>query len=339
MPRADQVPPIAERLSKFLPPSLGTLFGQPDEEAVQVHSPPAGFIPGAHAAPELCTLLDRYAPDVIPKTALTEVKVDGIRALHIAGRIYTREGSTFEAAEHCLPLLHNLERWYGKPMFFDGEYVEDGGIEATLAAFRSRKGNGVLWLFDAVPFDEWQSGKPSRETLFQRKTLLRRALAAVTRNQPSNVGYLENSGPMNASAIEARARSLWASGFEGLVIKAADSFYCRKRTCDWLKLKLRTVTPMVIVDVVGCSHKVEVVKGNERKTVEQMRAKALLVRLPSLAADGRPQRPVKLPVRGGLAETLWRRRGDLVGTTCEVEHSGFTGAGNPREAELKKVTI
>jgi hypothetical protein len=333
-------------LSKLLPPSLGTLFGQPldtVEDRPTLPQPPAN-LPGAHAAPELCCIVDRYDEALLSRDSLAEVKIDGIRCLYIAGRLWTREGSPFEAAEHCLPILRQMEQAIGVPMFFDGEYVEEAGLEATISAFRSRVGNGCLWLFDAVPFSEWQSGQPSRDTLERRKARLRSTLLHVTGGQRGIcVGYVEHITPINGRLVEAYSRDLWSAGYEGLVVKSASSRYVRKRTCDWMKVKLRTVSTMQVVDVVGTRRKVECVAGDRRFVEERECAKALLVRLPGRAVvagrRGPPCRPLRLSVPpGGLSETIWQNRGYLMNEgSVEVEHAGFTGAGNPREPVLKNI--
>ena len=332
------------KLSKLLPPSLGTLFGHPFEAAEErpiVKAYPA-TIPGARNAAELCCIVDQYRPDLLPRDAIAEVKIDGHRCLYIAGHLWTREGSPFEAAEHCLPILRGMEAQYGVPMVFDGEYVEDGGLESTLAAFRSKKGNGCLWLFDAVPLDQWQSGRASRQTLILRKLNLRDCLMKVTeRRSGVPVGYIEHVQVKSPADVEARAQDVWRAGFEGIVVKAAGSFYLRKRTCDWMKVKLRTVSTMDVVDVVGCERDVEVVEGDKRIVERRRCAKTLLVRLPGHDGKRPVGRVCKVPIEaGGLSETLWQHRGDLMnGGTVEVEHAGFTGAGNPREAILKSVNV
>jgi ATP-dependent DNA ligase len=323
-------------LSKLLPPSLGTLFGQPFEKIdsrMPLPNPPAN-LPGAHTAPELCCIVDQYRPDLLPKDAIAEVKIDGMRSLHIAGRLWTREGSPFEAAEHCLPILRAMESDYGQPMFFDGEFIEDGGLESTIAAFRSRKGSGCLWLFDAVPFDEWKAARPSRLPLLKRKRRLRDVLLRVTEYRSDvPVGYVEHVTPLDERLVELYARDLWAGGFEGLVVKSGCSRYLRKRTCDWMKVKIRSVSTMQVVDVVGCTR-------NNREE-----AKALLVRLPgrdmTAGKLGQPCKPIRLSIApGGLSETLWQRRADLMdGGKVDVEHAGFTGGGNPRDPVLKSVHI
>lgn len=332
---------MTNRMSRFLPASLGSMFGQPldkVEKRSTLPDPPAN-LPGAYASPELCCIVDQYVADHLQGDSIAEVKLDGIRCIYIAGRLWTREGSAFEAAEHCLPWLAAIEASYGRPMVFDGEYVEDGGLEATIAAFRRRKGNGVLWLFDAVPFDEWKSGQPSRKVLRARKVDLGLHLARATAGRRDvSVGFIDHRDVATPAEVEKAAQDLWALGYEGLVVKGAGTRYVRKRTADWMKVKLRTVSNMVITDVLGCKRKVEVVENGHRVQVEQDQAKALLVRHPCALGD-RPGTSVRIAVpAGGLAATIWEKRIKLVGGTCQVEHAGFTGAGNPREAVLKSIS-
>jgi len=324
-PFGRDVPPMAKDLSHILPPSLGSLFGQapePVERAPVKASPPAS-IPGAFNAPELCSLLEGWTPGLHPARAGVEVKLDGIRCLYIAGQLYTREGSPMECASHCLAWLRGIEANMGTPMFFDGEYVEEGGLEATLSAFRSRKGNGCLWLFDAVPLDQWKSGKPSRAILRDRKEKLRKAVKATTAGRSDcAVGYIEHVD-IGRDQVEDECLRLTRLGYEGLVIKNLDAPYFRKRNSEMLKVKLRCVSKLLVVDVAGCRR-----NGREE-------AKALIVRLPGKHGQ-QAHSTIKVPVpAGGAAETAWRVRADLIGEMVDVEHCGFTGAGNPREAVLK----
>lgn len=306
-------------LSKFLPMSLGGLFGQaPEASATIAKRMPPLTIPGAYNAPELCLLLDPWRADLAPSDAVAEVKLDGIRSLYAAGQQFTREGTPMECASHCLPILQQVERALGEPMFFDGEYLEEGGVEATLSAFRARRTGGVLWLFDAVPFTEWRSGNASRLGLVARKRRLRRAMEEVgCFVGESPVGFVEAT-PVRPQDVEAYTQDLWAAGYEGAVIKSAASRYVRKRTCDWMKVKACTVTSMIVVDLLGTN----------RNGVET--AGSVVARL----EGNPPTRPVRIPVHGAIAATLWKRRSYVVGQRVPVTHAGFTGGGQPREARI-----
>lgn len=314
-------------LSKFLPPSLGTLFdvapgADRPTSTLTVNQDDARMIDGAFAAPELCLAVEDYDKALHPRRAFEEVKLDGIRCLHIGGALYTREATPFHAASHCLPVLHDLQSAYGEPMFFDGEYVEEGGFEPTLAAFRRKVGQGVLWLFDAVPLREWKSGRPSRERLENRKEQMIDMARRVQGNQ--HVGMVGHN-LVQADQVAPRAEELWGAGYEGLVVKDANSHYVRKRSSDWMKLKQVHTTDLVVVDVIG-----GVVAGRET-------CKALLVR--GKAFKGAPPRPTRLShgIAGQAADRLWQMRDQVRGGLVEVEHNGWTGAGNLRSPRFLRI--
>lgn len=312
-----------------LPASLGRLFGQPPEAPISHPRRNAAEIDGALAAPELCQLAEAFDDRRMPAHALGQVKIDGIRCLYIGGALYTREGQPLDAANHCLPMLRAIEEAFGCPMFLDGEYVEDGGLEATIAAFRSGKGAGVLWLFDAVPLMQWKSGQPSAKLFGQRVRDLGEAFDAARNGwgdnpAPHAVGFIEPAD-LGGQAINAYAlaESLWANGYEGLMVKDARAPYIRGRSRAWQKMKRLSKSRAIVVDVLG---------GTRRG---QATATALLCRL-----DGDPpSRAFKVPCLGTVGHAVWLARNELAGEAIEFEHKGFTGGGNPREPRLLTVTV
>src|SRR3546814_2766686 len=102
-------------------------------------------------------------------------KQNGVRALALQGRIVTREAVPLDCALHCADAIRHIEREYGEPMVIDAEYVEAGGLGATLSAMRRGEGAGMLFLFDAVPYREWQVNRfttPLRARLDRKSTRL-----------------------------------------------------------------------------------------------------------------------------------------------------------------------
>lgn len=208
------------------------------------------LIPGAAIAPELCMLpTDTSEADIASlRQVVVQLKVDGIRALWIGGRILTREGTPFDAALHCEPALARLEAAFGEPMMFDGEYVEEEGFDATVTAFKRREGNGVLWLFDAIPMHEWR-GEFRQPALNQVQRLERLRTHLLAADSPF-VGMLDHWVLSGHQAI-AKARELWAEGYEGIVIKAVGATYHRDRTNTWQRLKRVFTVDAPIVDVIA----------------------------------------------------------------------------------------
>ncbi len=204
---------------------------------------PAQPISGAYAAPELCMLVTQpprlvyqkpltYA-DGSPVGWLVQVKHDGIRALCIGDQLVTREGTPFNAAMHCMSELQQLAEAYGMPMMFDGEYLEQGGLNATLSAFRSGRGKGCIFLFDAIPLADWRGGE-CNVPLKRRLDLLEAHLSRSVYHHIKPVPYMpmiENHRIMDIARIG------WSAGQEGLVIKRPKSTYYRCYSPEWVKIK------------------------------------------------------------------------------------------------------
>jgi ATP-dependent DNA ligase len=206
---------------------------------------PVEMIPGMPAAPEPCTLpAAHWTAETHPKHAIAQPKIDGIRALYLQHRIVTREAQPFNAALHCLPALVRLEERFGQAMVFDGEYQERGGYEATQSAFRRGEGEGIFWLFDAVPYAEW---KVDRFTMS-----LEKRLAITEAIMPADEPFLAFLPPVDvhlARDVLALVEQAWAAGAEGLVIKSALDPYFRGRSRGWLKLKRDITVDVPVLDV------------------------------------------------------------------------------------------
>lgn len=204
------------------------------------------IIAGGANAPELCMKpVDPKPGRTLGERRVVQLKGDGLRALHIDGRIVSMEGAPLDCVAHCLAGLKRLEERLGEPFFFDGEYIEDAGYNATIAAHRRGVGNGVLWLFDALPMREWRD---DRCTL-GLEARLERLAAALPHAESMFIGMLDYwvLGPDDA---QRKAEQLWALGYEGIVSKRSRSRYVRRRSDDWVRLKRRVTLDCVIMDLV-----------------------------------------------------------------------------------------
>jgi ATP-dependent DNA ligase len=276
------------------------------------------LIPGGPAAPELACRPRDYAGELPAGDWQAHVKIDGIRCLYIDDRLVTLEGQPFNAARHCLEDLRALQRFYGRPMFFDGEYVEEAGFEATLSAYRKGEGTGTIWLFDAVPLDEWLVAR-CEETWRTRHARL------MLNNRSANlpwVGALEAFPVKDAAEVKALADHVQGHGHEGLVLKRGDSLYSRDRSPDWLKVKPIDTTDMRLIDVLGNE------KRGATKLICQDRSGPVILTTGFASAR----------------QLIWTNRelflGDgenQPGVLVEVKHNGRTLAGKPRHAVFSKL--
>jgi len=214
------------------------------EERGEQHRQPVELLKGMPAAPEPVLLpAAHWRPELHPKKAVAQLKVNGMRAFYVDNRILTRQALPLDAALHCLPALHRMERDYGCRMVFDGEYFNQS-YEQTMADHKAGYGEGVFWLFDAVPYEQWVRNE-FNQTLEER---LER-MSLFFRHKEAFLGMLEPWSVDKDTAIHT-AMSMWQQGHEGLVIKDATSLYHRGRTKDWLKLKEAQNGVGVILDAV-----------------------------------------------------------------------------------------
>ena len=213
-------------------------------------------IVGGAAAPELCMLPSEWPDDSFldwvaaehTHKRVTQLKADGINAVGLEGRIIGgREGGPLNCALQCQPGLARIERAMGCPMVFFGEYVADEGFNATIAEHRRGIGEGVMWLYDAVPHGAWVTGREYLVPIEERLARLRSGFDAA---EPSLFVGLLDHWMLDGRETFAKARELWAAGFEGAVSKAPRSTFQRGRSTDWLKVKQRHHVRGPIVDAV-----------------------------------------------------------------------------------------
>lgn len=289
---------VRERLARAVQdrPGLG-LFGKHKVEAID----------GMWEAPEPCALFGHYSLAHHPKRALAHLKINGLRANAPPGRILTRNALPLNAALHCRPVLDRLEEAYGCPMFFDGEYVENEGLQATLDAHKRGVGAGVLWLFDAVPYAEWK-----RNRFTQKLSVRLDALTEAMKQVGSPFVGMLKAEECKPEQVMPMAEYMWKMGHEGIVIKDADSLYFRGRSNAWSKVKRRETREATILDAV----------------VEDGAVKCLIVELVDTGEIFRvgSNIPPGLRREMGFCPELWNGRCVEVAFTDTNERGKLTGA-------------
>jgi len=242
---------------KFLNALTGFMI--PHEDAPRFETPaatPPRMIHGAAAAPELCMLsttweaasFEDWGRSTKTHKRVTQIKVDGLNGIYVDGSVIGgREGGPMDCALHCQPGLARLEEFMGCPMVFFGEYSAHDGFTDTLAEFKAGRGEGTFWIYDAIPHGAWVTGKDYLVPIEQRLEALREAF--VRCETGLFVGFLD-FWLLDGPATLAKAREVWAAGFEGLVSKEPGSPFERRRSAGWMKIKERFRAPCSVIDVL-----------------------------------------------------------------------------------------
>lgn len=204
------------------------------------------MVPGGTAAPELFM----KPVDVSDEAVLSgwmQLKVDGIGAGALAGRVITPQGSMFDAALHCLPALVRMEERIGRPSVIIGEYAEEAGYDATMSSFKRGKGTGTFWAYDVVPFSEWLVDRCT-QPIEERLQILHDAVwTAADSNFVGMLKAWEIDEPWRA--LE-ETKHVWSLGYEGTVAKKRRSLYTRRRSPDWVRLKETITVDVLVTDVL-----------------------------------------------------------------------------------------
>lgn len=192
---------------------------------------------------------------------LVEPKVDGWRAAWFPGidgeaRLWTRNGLPIEGVPHIAYRLRQMEAAAGRPIMFDGEFQVDRSLAATKAwcerGWKFGGEAGRLYLFDAMPVEQWRAGGSDVPALL-RKNWLVELWQAVEDDpalswewRPGSYGRDEGNAPVVVvphvslvaqSEIVDLAREVWAEGGEGLMLKDPSAPYRCLRTKAWQKVK------------------------------------------------------------------------------------------------------
>lgn len=229
------------------------------------HLPPIGQQPPPlpsfkHGPTELAMLASDWKGQPIGPEHVVETKHDGLRLLWIGGELVTREGVPFDAAEHLRPTFERLERRVGCRMFFDSEFVVDGGFLPTLTAFkRAAPNRGRAMLFDCVPLAVWRGGTIAGNLSLASR---RRQLETIFDDwRPDDVRLVEQ---WRGVSPVAKAEEIWAAGGEGIVLKDRHSPYVRGRSPAWLKLKRKLTLACEVVEILNAGA-AAIVKHEGRK--------------------------------------------------------------------------
>lgn len=163
--------------------------------------------------------------------ALIDPKFDGVRCTLIDLIPLTRNGRELNGAWH---LIEKIDRHILEDFVIDGECCGPGLFEDTVGQARSAKGKDVtvLYPFDMIPRQDWESGKTV--DLFSRRTLIEKYLKVS--DFIRHVPYERVKDATQELLFDRRDKWIKA-GHEGIIWKK-NGPYIKKRSNDWLKCKL-----------------------------------------------------------------------------------------------------
>jgi DNA ligase 1 len=181
--------------------------------------------------------------------ALMSVKLDGIRGEYVSGefikgdkvspsKMLTRGGNEIRGVEHILEACDNLHVTYGPLEHFDGELLIPGlTFQESSGKLRSGEStpDAVFHIFD------WPNvgGHPLRKRLS--------LLTEMSKSWPPCLKLVKHVPVQSVEHIQRMYEKALSLGYEGLVIKDADSLYERKRSSSWLKMKPNEMDEVEII--------------------------------------------------------------------------------------------
>lgn len=184
----------------------------------------------------------------LPKNILIEPKLDGIRVVYVNGKLFTRNGKMLEGFNEIEQQLLKLPQDF----VFDGELMgSDFTATQNLTFKKSDNKTGVNFnIFDCLPITEFQKGCSSSILRDRKKTLIQVFDSFNSIIIPNlkrvEVWYTGNS---DQDAIQKVHDQIISLGFEGSMIKDAESIYQCKRTKTWLKKKDFDLHDLKVVDI------------------------------------------------------------------------------------------
>jgi len=257
-------------------------------------------------------LLATWNKKWVPEHAVTEPKIDGLRAMFIfAGDrfcCFSRNGNTLHNVSHIAAELGcAFDGWC-----LDGEIIAGGGEEGTMEAVRSderAEGSGAYFaVFDCLSHEELDT-RTCRRTLRDRREVLRQ----LWPGQTEFCGILREDPVRTVQDVRRHLEAYLRQGFEGAVIKDLDSFYKFRRSADWQKVKIFETHDYKIVGI-------EEGKGKHTGVLGKF-----LVKGPKGRVSG---------VGSGLTDEqrveFWKLGRKLIGHTLEVRHQGVSADGGLR---------
>jgi DNA ligase-1 len=256
------------------------------------------------------------------------IKYDGMRSLIEVNdnrvNFWTRSGKPITALEPLAPAV--LEIFGGERLMLDSEGVGTDFLD-TVSQLRKKTGadlkdSTVLQVFDMVDLDDFRNA--DNRTYFGgplTERLTRLAFKFIEAGRPVGaVQQVEHREILAWSHAVEMADSWMALGLEGGIFKRASAGYIKRRTHDWLKIKLEDE---ITAKVIG------IYEGEAGKQFEGMMG-GVKILVEGVASD----------VGGGWTPaqraSFWSDSSQVVGRLIDVKCNGKTPSGALRHARFER---
>lgn len=180
---------------------------------------------------------------------IAEPKLDGLRCIVVKHEgivtMFTRNGTNIETLPNIKAALENVE-W--DDFVLDGEAMGSDWNESASVVMSHKKAKDdtgiTLHVFDAMHFDDWKN-QVSTFPLIERIELIKDLLKALPHDAP--LKHVEGSLVNNQEQLLSFYSKTMEGGYEGIMLKNPDSFYCFKRSDSVLKLKPVTTYEGIVI--------------------------------------------------------------------------------------------
>ena len=222
--------------------------------ATLVNKVSPGFIPVFD-----CMLAHKFNEKHVKYPVLVEPKLDGVRVLvivtpnaeHIG--FYTRTGKPLPSLDHLASEIKHLtiEAGYKSVgLVLDGEAVA-GQFNKTVGDIRRSAPalDAEIHLFDLLSYEYWDSGeKRIGERIQVRREFLQKAVKSVNVafGKESKLRVVPQYIVNSLEEIDGIYERIREKGGEGVIVKALDGCYERKRSRNWLKIKAEESVDLII---------------------------------------------------------------------------------------------
>ncbi len=178
-----------------------------------------------------CQLAKEYNPKFVTYPVYVEPKIDGIRALAIEGKLYSRTGS-------YIPNFV-IEQYLPKDLVLDGELFA-GDWAKTISARADTRLPMEYFVFDRISLEEWKSQK-FVEPLRDRYYLGFKPSGPIEQVASTSVDSLSELEQLYSRHLD--------NGYEGVMIKDPKAPYSLKRSRAWMKLKPTQTLIAEVIDI------------------------------------------------------------------------------------------